>query len=115
MKETNLRLLGFNMYESKILDVLLPGELMSVKDIYSKTKIPKNKIYETLENLKDQGIIGEQTDKPKKYFIINGSILDVMLGAFREFDPSTVQSFLKPSGTNLLVPFFKGDATLDRW
>lgn len=50
-----------------------------VRAIYTKTKIPKNKIYETLENLKTKGIIGEQSSKPKKYFILNDTIFDNMI------------------------------------
>ena len=78
-KENKLSLLGFNLYESKIINILLSGGLFSVKEIYQKIKIPKNKIYESLDVLKSKGIIGEQTERPKKYFILSDSILDDMI------------------------------------
>lgn len=76
---SGLNLLGFNSYEVKIINVLLPGEVLTVREIYTKTKIPKNKIYETLETLKNKGIIGEQSSKPKKYFVLNDTIFDNMI------------------------------------
>ncbi len=83
-KENSLDIIGFNAYESSIIEFLLCGELFTVKEIYDKTKIPKNKIYETLEELKFKGIIAEQSTKPKKYFIINSSILDDMIFSNQE-------------------------------
>jgi len=79
MNKNNLDLLGFNSYESKIIEILLTGEPFTVKYIYSKTKIPKNKIYETLESLKGKGFIAEEDTRPKKYFIINNTIFDEMI------------------------------------
>jgi sugar-specific transcriptional regulator TrmB len=79
MDNSNLKILGFNAYETKIINVLLPGEVLTVREIYTKTKIPKNKIYETLETLKNKGIIGEQSSKPKKYFILNDTLFDNMI------------------------------------
>lgn len=79
MRNNNLALLGFNSYESKIIQILLTGEPFTVKQIYSKAKIPKNKIYETLEGLEGRGFIAEENTRPKKYFIINNTIFDVMI------------------------------------
>jgi len=75
----NLEVLGFNMYASKIINQLLSGGIFTVKELYSLTKIPKNKIYETLELLISKGIVAEDKGKPKKYFILNDQLLDNMI------------------------------------
>ncbi len=77
--ENKFHLLGFNSYASNILCVLLNGDVYAVREIYEKTKIPKNKIYETLDFLKSKGIVGEENGSPKKYFIINHNILDSLI------------------------------------
>jgi sugar-specific transcriptional regulator TrmB len=78
-RDNKLELLGFNSYESSIIVVLMTGEPFTVKQIYEKTKIPKNKIYETLEHLKSKGIIAIENNKPKKYFLINNTIFDDLI------------------------------------
>ena len=78
-KENKLNLLGFNLYSSKIIKVLLNGNIYTVKEIYEKTKIPKNKIYETLEFLSSKGIISVEEGKPKKYYVLNDGILENMI------------------------------------
>lgn len=77
--DTQLNLLGFNLYSSKIINTLLSGDILGVKEIYAKTQIPKNKIYEALESLISRGILGLEDGKPKKYFILNDGIFDEML------------------------------------
>lgn len=80
MKTFNkLNVLGFNKYSSNVINVLLSGNIYTVKEIYQKTKIPKNKIYETLEVLISKGIVAEDKGKPKKYFILNDGILNSMI------------------------------------
>ena len=53
--------------------------MFSVKQLYEDTHIPKNKIYETLQNLKNQGIVGYQEGTPKLYFIMNDALLDARI------------------------------------
>ncbi|MFP4424144.1 MAG: TrmB family transcriptional regulator [Candidatus Woesearchaeota archaeon] len=68
-------IIGMGMYSSQIINLLLAGDLMAVKEIYEKTKIPKNKIYESLEKLQQEGIVGCEEGKPKKYFIVNEGLI----------------------------------------
>lgn len=73
------KILGFNSYTGGILEILSNGEIYTVKEIYEKTKIPKNKIYESLDFLKSKEIVNEEQTKPKRYFIVNFGIIDQML------------------------------------
>lgn len=76
---SDFNLLGFTQYASKILDILVRGDLYTVKELYEKTRIPKNKIYETLDHLISEGMVAQEDGKPKKYFLINDAIFDEIL------------------------------------
>ncbi|MGM5488456.1 MAG: TrmB family transcriptional regulator [Nanobdellota archaeon] len=71
----DFNLIGFGRYSSQVMDLLLGGDLLSVKEIYEKTRVPKNKIYEALEKLQQDGIVGCEEGKPKKYFIVNDGLI----------------------------------------
>jgi HTH-type transcriptional regulator, sugar sensing transcriptional regulator len=75
----DFRLIGFGKYSSEIINILLGGDILNVKEIYSRTKIPKNKIYEVLDELQTKGLIGLEEGKPKKYYILNDKILDDLI------------------------------------
>jgi sugar-specific transcriptional regulator TrmB len=80
----DFKLIGFGKYSSQILNILLCGDILNVKEIYTKTKIPKNKIYESLEELQSKGLIGLEEGKPKKYYILNDKILDDLIDTREE-------------------------------
>jgi len=66
-----LQSVGFSVYESKILDVLLRIEVPTAKDIAQTTSVPKNKVYELLEKLNSDGVIETLPTKPKRFRILN--------------------------------------------
>ena len=78
-KTTDFSLIGFNKYDSMIISVLLKGNVLTVKQVYDMIKVPKNKIYESLEKLAKEGIVCQEKCKPKKYFIVNDRIIDELI------------------------------------
>lgn len=74
-----LRKLGLTEYESKIVLSLLALGASKASEIYKKCNIPKNKIYESLQNLTRQGIVKEIPSNPKKYFIKNSDSLNILV------------------------------------
>jgi len=74
-----LRKLGLTEYESNIVITLLSLGASKASEIYHKCNIPKNKIYESLQNLSKIGIVKEIPSNPKKYFIKDSSSLEILL------------------------------------
>lgn len=74
-----LKKLGLTDYESKITLTLLSLGASKVSEIEKKCDIPKNKIYESLQNLVKIGIIKEIPSSPKKYFIKNADSLNILV------------------------------------
>lgn len=62
---------GFTLYEGKILIALIQSPEAAAKEITQLSEVPKNKVYEILENLKHRSIIEELPTKPKKYRAAN--------------------------------------------
>jgi len=58
---------GFNLYEAKILSALNEVPSSTAKDISQISEVPKNKVYEILEDLLRTEIIEVLPTKPKKY------------------------------------------------
>lgn len=70
----NIKLLmdcGFNLYESKILLSLAWLGPSTAKEIGKEADVPKNKVYEILENFREKEIIQLVPTKPKRYNVIN--------------------------------------------
>lgn len=74
-----LRKLGLTEYESQIILVLLHLGASKVGAIAKKCTVPKNKIYESLENLSKKGIVQIIPSSPKKYFIKNINSLNLLV------------------------------------
>jgi sugar-specific transcriptional regulator TrmB len=80
MKEIEtLRTLGLTEYESKIFLVLLQYGTLNVKEILCVCNVPRNKIYESLQNMIKKGIVEFLPTIPKKYLIKNISSLNFLL------------------------------------
>ncbi|HKZ33681.1 MAG TPA: helix-turn-helix domain-containing protein [Candidatus Nanoarchaeia archaeon] len=62
---------GFNLYESKILLALAKLKTAGASEIEKDSNVPKNKVYEILDNFKRKGIVQLLPSKPKKYSLIN--------------------------------------------
>jgi len=62
---------GYTIYESKILLSISKFQKVSVKQIEKDTNVPKNKIYEILQNLTSKGIVQIYNEKPKLYGVVN--------------------------------------------
>lgn len=74
-----LRKLGLTDYESQIILALLSIGSAKVGELSKKCSVPKNKIYESLQNLGKKGLIKEIPSTPKRYFIKNISDLEILL------------------------------------
>lgn len=74
-----LRKLGLTEYETQIVLALLNIGSAKVGEISKKCSVPKNKIYESLQNLLKRGLIKEIPSVPKRYFIKNISELEILL------------------------------------
>lgn len=62
---------GFNLYESKILLALAGFGQAEAKEIAQAASVPKNKVYEILENLLEKEVVQVLPTKPKKYAILD--------------------------------------------
>jgi sugar-specific transcriptional regulator TrmB len=68
MEELNfLRKLGFTEYESRIYSSIVQLGVASAREITDISKIPKNKVYETIKRLLLKNLILELPITPKKY------------------------------------------------
>ncbi|MDA8597191.1 hypothetical protein N9L26_02535 [Candidatus Pacebacteria bacterium] len=66
-----LQSVGFGVYESQMLDVLLRIESPTAKDIAQISLVPKNKVYELLEKLHKDGVIEVLPTKPKRFRLLD--------------------------------------------
>lgn len=71
-----LNKLGFKEYESKIYLTLSKFGTLTVSQINKESQVPRNKIYESLENLRKKNKISIIPTFPKKYQIINEEALE---------------------------------------
>lgn len=74
-----LNLIGLTDYEAKTYLSLLRLGSVTVKDIQSQCQVPKNKIYESLNQMIRKGIIENVPTIPKRYKINNISSLYTLL------------------------------------
>ncbi len=63
--------LGFNEYETKIYITLNKLKSATATEISQNSTVPRNKVYEVIENMKEKGFIMELPIKPKKFKITN--------------------------------------------
>lgn len=74
-----LKKLGLTDYEAKIALALLKLGPSKVREIYKECYVPKNKIYECLDNLIKKAIIEVLPTIPKRYLIKNINSLDNLI------------------------------------
>ncbi len=63
--------LGFTQYENKIIISLLKLSKATASQISKTSKVPQNKVYQTITELAKKGLIIEISDKPKTYTLNN--------------------------------------------
>lgn len=85
MKELEtLRELGLTEYEAKVALALLQFGPCVVKELYAKSHVPKNKIYESLESLSNKGIVEILPITPRRYLIKSFDSFVCLLNAKEE-------------------------------
>lgn len=67
----HLQSVGFGIYESQILNVLVNTVSPTAKDISQVSLVPKNKVYEILEKMQQEGIIEVLPTKPKRFRLLD--------------------------------------------
>jgi sugar-specific transcriptional regulator TrmB len=67
-----LKQLGLNHYESKILEILLK-EKLDIREISNKSQVPFGKVYSIIKSLKEKNIVKENNSRPKLVYIDNAS------------------------------------------
>jgi len=88
MNQNKIELLKkFNMTnnEAEVYITLAKFGTLTVKEIKERTKVPRNKIYEALENLEKKSRITTLEYKPKKFQIINPEFLKKEANEFQSF------------------------------
>jgi len=64
---TDLNILGMSEYEAKAYTILLALRVASAREIHEITKIPRGRVYETLNILIDKGFVYSSKDNPARY------------------------------------------------
>ena len=67
---SHIQNLGFSIYESKIILALLEVKEPTAKDIAQLSLVPKNKVYEILENLQSDSVVEVLQTKPKRFRLL---------------------------------------------
>lgn len=76
-REIFLRL--FNVTEAEIMNILIDnGGEMTQSEIVKITKIPKVRVFRSLEKLKSRGMIEKKTNGKTNKIILNGEIRDMI-------------------------------------
>lgn len=85
-----LQSVGFGVYESQILNVLIRVNESTAKDIAQSSLVPKNKVYELLEKLHRDGVMEVLPTKPKRFRLINleRSILQLKRSQEKKYEDS---------------------------
>ena len=62
-----LQKLGLNVYQSRVMAVLLSRREATAKEIYDSVDVPPTKIYQVLSTLEDKELVHFIHGKPRKY------------------------------------------------
>ena len=62
-----LQKLGLNVYQSRVMAVLLSRREATAKEIYDSVDVPPTKIYQVLSTLEDRELVHFIHGKPRKY------------------------------------------------
>lgn len=101
----SLKKLGLTVYQSKLILTLLNLGASKASFIAKNCDVPKNKIYECLENLSKKGIVQVIPTIPKKYFIKSvNSILPLIKDKQEELEKISkkIHDFKKTSLNNVI-------------
>lgn len=90
-----LKKLGMTEYESQISFALLKLGASKVSDLTKKCPVPKNKIYECLDNLSRKGVVQVIPSNPKKYFIKEINSLKILINQKEEDLEQLKREFLQ--------------------
>lgn len=63
----DLKEIGMSEYEAKTYTILLALRVASAREIHEITKIPRGRVYETLNSLIDKGFVNSSSDNPVRY------------------------------------------------
>jgi len=63
----DLKTLGMSEYEAKTYTILLALRVASAREIHEITKIPRGRVYETLNALIEKGFVNSSNDNPARY------------------------------------------------
>jgi len=92
-----LKKIGLTEYESKIYLTLIKHGTQTAKEISKKSKVPKNRIYDSVEFLKERCLIEEIIGTPKKYKAINPKIaLSEYLKSLEKLEENLELLYKKP-------------------
>lgn len=82
--------LGFTIYQARVYSSLVALGVGSVSEIYRYSKVPRTKVYESLDDLDRRGAVEVQPGRPMLYRAINPDVLVAKLS--QEFDESAKQA-----------------------
>lgn len=63
--------LGFTIYQTKVIKALIKIKKAEASEIARISKVPPNKVYQTIADLTKENIVIETPTKPKIYSLIN--------------------------------------------
>ncbi|OVE75126.1 hypothetical protein BVX95_00085 [archaeon D22] len=97
MKEAQiLKKLGFTEYETRAYLSLAKLGTSTVREIIEDSKLPRNKAYESLQNLEAKGKIVLVPVSPKKYKIVNPEVFNDEIDSMRKEVDSLIKLIEKP-------------------
>lgn len=111
----HLKRLGFTEYEARIYFSLAKLGPSTVKSLVQDTKIPRNKIYESLYNLEQKDKVVTFPGPPKKFNIVNEDMLKNEVKELQRFTESLTNLIKEPKGPhNDLVWIIKGRSSIQK-
>jgi HTH-type transcriptional regulator, sugar sensing transcriptional regulator len=100
--------LGLTEYESRTLTTLFDLYEADAPDISRNAEIPKTRVYDVLEKLKEKGLVLEVYGRPKKYKVIDPedifkNLLDKKQKEFKDLDKQVKDILVKENWKNHVV------------
>lgn len=100
--------LGLTEYESRTLTTLFDLVEADAPDISRNAEIPKTRVYDVLEKLKEKGLVLEVYGRPKKYKVIDPedifkNLLDIKQKEFRDLDKQVKDILVKENWKSHVV------------
>ncbi len=82
--------LGFTVYQARVYSSLVSLGVGSVSEIHRNSKVPRTKVYESLDDLVRRGAVEVQPGRPMLYRAVNPNLMVAKLS--QEFDESAKQA-----------------------